>query len=102
MSAKTTITESELTAIAKAARKTRPALTFEEFLRVALGKLGITVVPDPIPEPEGDVIVVDAQGFRWERTDHGRWTTVGVEAYSWERIVAHGPVKIYRLEENHV
>ena len=62
-----TITESELTAIAKAARKTRPALTFEKFLRVALGKLGITVIPDPIPEPEGDVIVVDQYAASWRK-----------------------------------
>lgn len=102
MSAKTTITESELTAIAKAARKTRPALTFEKFLRVALDKLGITVIPDLIPEPEGDVIVLDAAGDAWHLSN-GMWDcSHGYLSRKWDTLLEEfGPVKIYRAEEQH-
>lgn len=93
---KDTITESELTAITKAARKTRPALTFEKFLRVALGKLGITVIPDPIPEPEGDVIVVDQYAVCW-RKGRDYWIDFASgERRPWSDL--DGLVKIYRLE----
>ena len=36
-----------------------------------LARLGITVIPDPIPEPEGDVVVVDRDGDLWTRTNRG-------------------------------
>ena len=57
-----TITESELAEMRKKFVAVQHPATYQEAMRFALSEVGITVVPDPIPEPEGDVIVVDADG----------------------------------------
>lgn len=72
-------------------------------------RIGITVIPDPIPEPEGDpipepvgdVIVVDAAGGQWVRQPDLWWQLRGSQRFrGWDGLVdERGPVKTYRLEE---
>lgn len=92
-----TITESELTALIDKHYNDTPK-SLVDVVRLVVRDIGITVVPDPIPEPEGDVIVVDKNGFKWTQLNDGGWTTVGVEIFNWGHVVSRGPVKIYRLE----
>ena len=96
--AKDTITESELTAAANAFANS-PEPTAVGSMRDAFASVGITVVPDPIPEPEGDVIVVDARGIKWVRDDIGMWNRLDRDVpNAWDHVAHYGPVKIYRLE----
>ena len=65
-------------------------------MRNTLAQLGITVIPDPIPEPEGDVIVVDKYTVCW-RKGRNIWIDIACgERRPWSDL--DGPVKIYRLE----
>lgn len=100
---KDTITESELNAMRDEWLRT-PDIGLKAVIRFILSEVGITVVPDPIPEPEGDVIVVDGDGRKWAK-DHGPqlWTTSGRDSVlvgDWHHLTSRGPVKIYRLEES--
>jgi hypothetical protein len=99
---KDTITESELTAIGRKFRNDPRAMDTEGIMRFALSEVGITVVPDPTPEPEGDVIVVDKDGDAWLRTGSG-WLNerTEIQPWEWENVISeYGPVKIYRAEES--
>ena len=91
---KDTITERELTEI----HNKSVTMTRFSALRFALAEVGITVVPDPIPEPEGDVIVLDADGDAW-RLSNGMWRSDN-RTVNWLRLLQYGPVKIYRAEED--
>ena len=90
-----TITESELTAI-RAKFDDRTAYTIKGAMQHALREVGITVIPDPIPEPEGDVIVEDKYTICW-RKGRNSWIDIACgEHRPWSGL--EGPVKIYRLE----
>lgn len=61
---------------------------------------GIGVVPDPLPEPHGSALVVDADGDAWRSDSSGRWTLLrnpSGRQMSWGDLLdSYGPVTIYR------
>ena len=90
---KDTITESELSAMKNEfiADSKYPYAT-PDAMRYALKHVGITVIPDPIPEPEGDVIVVDQYAVCW-RKGRDYWIDFASgERRPWSDL--DGPVKI--------
>ena len=94
-----TITESELTAIrAKFEDVNKAGWNTHGAMRAAIEAVGITIVPDPIREPEGDVIVVDKYTVCW-RKGRNIWIDIACgEHRPWSGL--EGPVKIYRAEES--
>ena len=92
-----TITESELKKFVQGFVAGATEGTFEAA-KYSLRSIGIQVVPDPMPEPEGDVIVKDRTGLFWSKGQEEWWVndTTGMrwEELRWER----GPIKVYRRE----
>lgn len=99
MTADRTITESELAKATGLLPYRRDRIKPEE-LRHALDRVGIETVPDPTPEPEGDVIVKDRHWNRWVKDQDGWWVAPALAQRSWEELRRDlGPLKVYRAEE---
>ena len=93
---KDTITESELVDATLDFIIRHQDVSARSAMRNTLARLGITVVPDPTPEPEGDVIVVDQYAVCW-RKGRDYWIDFASgERRPWSDL--DGPMKIYRLE----
>ena len=98
---KKTITESELLELVNThAESCFPRCDHgTESMKFALKAIGITVVPGPLPEPEGDVIVLDADDDIWVRWGDEWYSPAYGITKSWAEILEDGRPKIYRLEE---
>lgn len=59
-------------------------------------------LPDPTPEPERDVVVRDAHGVHWARTEDGRnWSTRAADQTGspWSWLTGHrGPLRLFGPE----
>lgn len=94
-----TITESELAKASGLLPHHGGRITPEE-LRHALDRIGVETVPDPMPEPEGDVIAKDRLGNHWVKDQDGWWVASTSVQRSWEELRRdRGPFKVYRAEE---
>lgn len=80
-------------------------MTVSDAMTAVLKSLGFTVVPDPMPEPEGDVFVVDSGGDIWIWS-HVGWILRSNQAsrrkgpgLGWEELRREwGPLKVYRAD----